>query len=231
MHRRRRSPWILVAVLGLAVAALAVLHSAPGRLLVPAFARSEAAAGCPLGFGRGASPEARAAARARHVGTSTGAARARPALGFSLDRTTRADVLAWARGQGVRCGPSRGLGDLECAGVAGRALPAPATGPEGEAPLDALWLEFDSGDRLVMVSALRKPPTAAAAHDVFTALTTRLAREAGPAASFDGRTSAELAAGPLRQASAVFRFRDYYATVRATNLGQVFVVTEEYRTP
>ena len=38
-----------------------------------------------------------------------------------------------------------------------------------------------------------------------------------------------LTQGALRQASAEFRFRDYYALARATNLGQSFVLTEEYR--
>ena len=38
-----------------------------------------------------------------------------------------------------------------------------------------------------------------------------------------------LAAGLLRQASAEFRFSDYYAIARVTNMGDGFMLTEEYR--
>ena len=38
-----------------------------------------------------------------------------------------------------------------------------------------------------------------------------------------------ISGGSLKQASAEYRFRDYYALARATNMGQGFALTEEYR--
>ncbi len=45
----------------------------------------------------------------------------------------------------------------------------------------------------------------------------------------DGDASAaNLTAATLRQAMIEYRFKDYQAVVRATNLGDGFVLTEEY---
>ena len=42
------------------------------------------------------------------------------------------------------------------------------------------------------------------------------------------RGAFDITSGLLRQASAEYRFRDYYAIARATNLGDEYVLTEEY---
>ena len=78
--------------------------------------------------------------------------------------------------------------------------------------------------------AVRRDASAGVISAAFRAVTGDLANEAGPAATVEGDPSAaRLSSGLLQQASAEYRFRDYYALARATNMGDGFVLTEEYR--
>ena len=46
----------------------------------------------------------------------------------------------------------------------------------------------------------------------------------------EGESSASfLSAGSLRQASAEYRFSNYFALIRATNVGEGYLLTEDYR--
>jgi hypothetical protein len=58
----------------------------------------------------------------------------------------------------------------------------------------------------------------------------RVTREAGHAAASSGDPS-RLASGTLYQATAEYRFSNYFAVARATNMGPGtgYVLTEEYR--
>jgi hypothetical protein len=202
----RRVGWILLGL----TASIAAMHA-------PMLWRSHGA--CPFGFDQKATPEAREAARAAFARSHRGEARAaaRPALGLALDRTTRADVTAWATAHGAHCESPKAGPDLECSAIADPLL-----------PIERLWLGFGANGTLISAIAVRRAPTAGAMKIAFDALTRALEEDAGPASSSDG-DSAHLANGPLQQASAEFRFSNYYALARATNMGDGLTLTEEYR--
>jgi hypothetical protein len=221
----------LAGAAGLALAftaAVGVAHTRAGRPLLAWMGGGHAKGGCPFGYDAARTPEERAAALRQFATTHAGEARAaaRPALGFTLDVTTRADVLAWAAARGVACRAPRSGPDLTCDDVPAEALPDARAG----ARLAGLWMTFGPRDELVSVTAVRRHPSAETIAAAFGDVTATVAREAGPPVSTEGDASAaRLAAAPLRQASAEYRFRDYYALARATNMGSAFALTEEYR--
>jgi hypothetical protein len=223
-------------LVGTAVAFLALTgllgfaHTKAGAPLLAVMGRHAKGQVCPLGYGAGsgAGPAEKARARRSFAAAHRGAAaaRARPALGFTLERTTRGEVLAWAERHGLRCRVPRPPFDLECSDVPAGALPG---GGAGE-PIRTLWLGFGSREELLSVVAVRWTPEAAAIRAAFTSAVDALTQHAGPASASTGAASVELlAAGPLRQASAEYRFSDYYSVARATHLGDGYVLTEEYR--
>ena len=224
----------LVALLGTGVIGFA--HTAPGRpllaLIGPALGMAKAAPGpqgCPFGFDRAASPAERDARRLRFAALHRGeaVARARPALGFTLGQTTRTEVLAWAKSHRLLCTTPRSGDGLECQQVPLAFLPTPG---ESGALLQGLWLGFGEGERLESVVALRKEPRPEPVSAAFAALARSLAEQAGPPSLQQGDGSAQgLAAGLLAQSSAEYRFRDYYALARVTNLGDGYLLTSEYR--
>lgn len=218
---------------GLALAFTAVMgfaHTKPGRPLLHWMGiHSKSAAGaCPLGYDKAQTVEQKEEGRRRFAKTHDGATKAalRPALGFDLDSTTRGDVLAWAAARGVRCVTPKTGPDLDCSDVSDALLPAPFRGADAR----SLWLTFGEGDKLISVVAVRREKTAEPISQAFTAVTSAIESQAGKATTTAGDgSSATLSSGLLRQASAEYRFHDYYALARATNMGDGFVLTEEYR--
>ena len=184
--------------------------------------------GCPFGYDRPMSPAQRERARAQFSATHRGErpATSRPALGFVLDQTTRSQVIAQLSARGVTCTQGKGLSDLTCNGVPASALP----GTPASAPTRNLWLTFGTKQQLLTVIAVSRSTEPEAISDAFVAMRRALAREAGAATATHGDAEPQaLAQGALHQASAEFRFSDYYALERATNLSKDFVLTEEYR--
>lgn len=205
-------------------------HTKPGRPLLAWMGvhGAKKVASCPLGFDVAQTPEQKEGARRSFASTHHGAERAseRPALGFLLDKTTKGDVSAWAIANGVRCVRPKSGPDLDCADVPSAVLPEAFRGAE----VRSVWLNFGAEDRLISIIAVRRTREAGVLSATFSTVTAEIAREAGPASSTQGDASAEvLASGALRQASAEYRFRNYYALARATNMGDGFVLTEEYR--
>jgi hypothetical protein len=206
-------------------------HTMAGRPLLrwAARAASPHASACPFGYDRGASHEEREAARARFAASHKGAtpSSSRPALGFVLDRTTRGDILAWASAHGVSCTAGRGMGDLNCPEVRDDLVPEAfrAVGSQ------ELWFVFGLGERLISVTTAAHSPRPEAISAAFTSVVTTLDRRAGAPSRVEGDASAEhLSSGPLYQASAEYRFGDYYAVARATNVGPGgYALTAEYR--
>ena len=235
--RNRQLARVLGGLGGFVVVATALIglaHTKVGRPLRPLLVLIErvvpaSTARCPLGYDVKATPEAREVGRRQFARAHAGprAAGARPALGFSLDVTSRSDVQVWAAAHSIRCTPPRAGADLECTNVPASALPAEF----GGVGLQSLWLNFGVGDRLVAVRAIGNAPDVAPVSDAFVALTATMRRRVGQPAKEQGEaTAASLAAGALKQASAEYRFKDYYAIARATNLGpKGFALTEEYR--
>jgi hypothetical protein len=231
---------VLLGVVGLGVAFTAVVgvaHTRPGRPLLGIIgpmlgmgpAQGARKGGCPFGFDVAASPAQREASRTQFAATHHGdwPALSRPALGFTFDRTTRSDVMSWAAEHHVQCTKPKSGVDLNCAHVPDSLLPPSWQG----APVTNLWMNFGEGDRLISLVALRSTRSAETIGETFGKVSAAMTAEAGPPVKVDGDASpAGLSAGLLRQASVEYRFRDYYAVARATNMGHDgFLLTEEYR--
>jgi hypothetical protein len=181
---------------------------------------------CPFGYDKPMSPAERERQAshfaAAHRGSSP--AMSRPALGFVLDRTTRSEVAAAMVKNGVSCVSAKGLSDLTCNGVPSSALGGAA------APARNLWLTFGAHEQLLSLVAISRDANAQPISAAFLATERTLEHDAGAVGKARGNPAPEaLAAGALRQASAEFRFSDYYAVERAAKLGDGFVLTEEYR--
>ena len=152
---------------------------------------------------------------------------ARPALGFRLDETTRADLQAWASHHHVSCAAIAGNENLQrCTDV-----PAQAVGePEALGALEEATFEFKASGALVNVQTLRRHLGAAQAADAAGRLEQAAAAALGaPSKSGGEPTVAHLSHGLLSTSVAEHVFTDYRATVSATNLTPTGVmVREEY---
>jgi len=175
--------WRLVLVcLAVMVAATAALHTPLGRPLLRRLG------GCPVPAATPAQVEA-AQARAFRSLRGISAAPARPALGFTLERTTAEEVRRWAAQEGARCQERRGGAVLICA---------------GGGAYDEVAFGFRLRDRrLVNLSTLRTGLASGDAAARMRDLAARLQRVLGaPAAS---------AIGPPAVVS--WRYSDYLAEV------------------
>jgi len=212
-----------VVVLG----AVAIARTPTGGALARGLTRM-AQGGCPFGYDQAMSPAQRERARAQFAAVH-GADReapGRPALGFMLDQTTRAQVQARLAAHGVQCSPGHGMSDLTCLNVPSSALPGSATG----APARTLWFTFGTKEQLLSVIAVSRDPSAQTISDAFANTKNALSNQAGaPTTTAGSADSHALTQGVLRQASAEYRFKNYYAVERAANMGNAYVLTEEYR--
>jgi hypothetical protein len=180
--------------------------------------------GCPVGH---ASTTEIEPARNAAVATERGKvdAPARPALGFTLDKTTPEDARAWAAAAHVACNEVRG-GLLRCANV-----PAAALGvPQVDGEVSELFLGFDSHARLVDVVTMRHQlPTRAAvdaASEIATRLATTLGAPQGQSGTFDAARlsqSGVASLGVLR-----YRFHDYFVDLTAMRVGGDGLVVREH---
>jgi len=184
--------------------------------------------GCPFGYDQTPSPAQRELARAKFAITHRDRRRAaaRPALGFTLDRSTRRQVIEQMAAWGVHCENGRGWSDLTCFHVPSAALP----GAVSAAAERSLWFTFGTRDQLLTVIAISRDVNPVAIADAFASAQNTLSRQAGGATTVTGSADSQtLARGLLSQASAEFRFHDYYALERVANMGTSYVLTEEYR--
>lgn len=212
-----------------ALGLIAFAHTPAARPLLAAIGRLPGGhAGCPLGYDRPATGAQRERIRRNLSANLRGArpAARRPALVFDLDLTREADVVAFMKGRGIACHPGSGMADLVCDGVPGRVL-----GSREVAGVDRnLWFTFGDGHRLVSLVAVSKTSAPGPISDGYQAATREIAERVGQPSTVSGDAdSSFLSGGALRQASAEFRFSNYYASARATNLGNGFLLTEEYR--
>ena len=202
-------------VLVLATLATVAIHLAPVRAMLgwkPLGANGSRSAFCPLGYG--AQPE-RTATAPIVIPTTP-----RPALGFVLDVTTRAQVTAWAEEHDIECTARRGA--LECANV-----PAGAVGGASLA-LTSVWFRFDR-DTLVGIQTVRRSPVVADVVAAFGAVETAMTKVVGDPSRREGVAVADsLSRGALRQAMVEYSAPSYRAVVRATNMGDGYVLTESY---
>jgi hypothetical protein len=214
--KRRR--WMIAAAVAVPVlAASALAHTRAGRAL---FGEK-----CPW---ERAAPSAQGLEdfRAKNAATLKGTTRAmaRPAFGFVLDQSTKADVTAWGARMAATCREEIGGAALRCES-ADKRVPA-----ENEPPIRDAFFRFDPHGVLVGVDVMRDGTDGEKAAATLSALTERVARAAGPPAAVQGTASPAHLAGYMNRAATEFRFADYAADVSATNLGdEGIVVREQYR--
>lgn len=161
--------------------------------------------GCPFGHDR-ATPRSAVAQLDAAVA---------PALGFQLGATTRADVEQWAARHGVTCTARRT--QLEC-----RDVPAAALAPASDLPAGSIWFELDARDAVASVRTARRS----------TALerVTRALDHALPVSDVVATGDVQaLPRGAFQQVTRELSRRGYRAVVRATNMGDGYLLTESYR--
>jgi hypothetical protein len=145
----------------------------------------------------------------------------RDALGFTIDVTTKDQVLAWGARGGATCGEALGGAAIRCEG---------ARVDEGPRAADAFF-RFDPRGRLVGVDVMREPASAETASAFFEELVARRTRELGAPSARHGNAAPEsLGSGHLMHADAEYRFADYAVDVSVTNFGDDgIVVREQFR--
>jgi len=203
------SRWKRVATIA---AVLSVAVVGVGGVLHLPFARGllRRAGGCPIGIE--ASPQqfdkAHQAALASQRGSTM--APARPALGFTLEQTTRAEVQAWADRGKVSCTTGRQK-ILSCESIAPSLLGV----SEVEGPVTTMSFAFDARDRLVDISAIRMQMSPAAALAASNQIAGDLAKQLGAthtqSAPFDANQMSKKGIASL--ASITYRFRDFAVDV------------------
>ncbi len=156
---------------------------------------------CPFGY------DAPRAASARPSGAA-----AVDVFGIALGSASRSDVLAWAREHKATCTQRRA--ELECANVT---LDSGAT---------TLWFELDRAGAVSAVKISRRSTDLATITTAFADTEQRLTAR-GPAHASSGST-ADLPIGAFHQAMREFRSDGYRAVVRATNMGDGYLLTERH---
>lgn len=207
-----RSLLALAAAIALFVGVVGFAHTKKGRFLL---AYIPGMGACPLG--KPASPEQIELARAKGLaplrGTKPAATRA--AFGFTLARSTKADVLGWARDNGIACDD-----DPKKLMVACRDVPASAL-EDGAPAIAKLSIGVDRDGRVVSLDATRRALSFDDAVNLVDREALAASRRAGGVAERRGATSgADLAGARLRRAEAEIRFTDYRFLVTAINLGE-----------
>jgi hypothetical protein len=228
----------LAAGSGLLVGLIGFAHTAPGRPLKPLLFAANKAMGaqpdkkaggaCPLGYSKDTPPQEIETRRQQSVAEYKGAspAQARPALAFSLGKTTRTEVESWASSGKITCTSSQGPLRLTCAHVPGSALTAGFGGLDA----DEIYLQFNPSQQLVSVGTVRSTHDAEAAIRADSTIADELSRQLGAPTIVRGeRSQAYLTGGLLRQVRTEFRFSDYFATTSLTSVGQGrLVISERY---
>jgi hypothetical protein len=146
---------------------------------------------------------------------------ARPALGFVLEQTTRAEVNSWAASHQITCQGDRHGAGLTCQNVAASALPAPgATEVSG-----SLMLGFGANDTLVSVHYLSRD----ASRDRVLARSDEavlLLASLSVPITHSGNPRLDAA---LSQSRSRLVFRDYTAELSATHMGSAYALSESYQ--
>jgi hypothetical protein len=206
----------------LATAVIGVAHTPWGRplLRLPLLSGLASRAGCPVGdIEPAAFEKVRQTKLQGEVGTT--AAKAHPALDFTLGKTKRSAVEQWAKTKQARCKAGLVASVLQCDDV-------PVA---GGAPISQLRLQFDAAERLVSVDLFRASKDDQALVQRFHELGQELDASVGPATSSAGSpTLALMKQRPLQTVVRTYRYRDYVASAMLLNLGKRGLrLREQYR--
>ena len=210
-------------------AALAVLFAITLVVHIPAvqyamgWTHPDGTGACPFGHGAKSRP---AIARAPRTGPR---APARPALGFTLAATKRDDVLAWAKQHHIKCEAKSGQRVLECLDIPAELLAEHGARLSGT----TTWFELDDTNTVTAIKTARRTPHPSDVASAFAATESLLRAQTGAPTTAAGSASPKilasaLAARPFQQAMVEHAFADYRAQVRATNMGDCYLLTETY---
>ncbi len=220
----RRRIAILGGALALAVALVGGTHTKAGRAML-------GLGGCPFDpSAKPASAEDLEAFRKKSLASlrAGGKAPLRPALGFVLGSSAKAEVAAWGKASGLACSEELGGAALRCAGRLARG---------SDASVQDAFFRFAPDGALVGVDLVHDGATPEAA----LATARRLAAEVGAKLGAEPRVVGEpspaaLAAGRSSRVGFELRFDDFAVDVSATNLSalevaaeRAIVVREQYR--
>ena len=221
MAMTRKRGLTIAAVSAPLLAAAIGLHTPTGRALLGG------ENGCPWGQSAPSAAkleELRVKSAATLKPTGTTRATARPAFGFVLDQSTRADVTAWAARASATCTEEIGGAALRCE-LADKNI----TEENGVSVRDAFF-RFDPRGVIVGIDLMRDGTDGDKAALVLATISGRISREAGPPSTVKGTADSAHLGSYLDRAATEFRFADYAADVSATNLGdRGVVVREQYR--
>lgn len=229
---RRKLINVGCAIAGL-IGTIGVLHTPLARPLLMKIG------GCPVGRASAADVDfLRRQSVAAMRGSATEVAPARPALGFSLERTTARDIRAWAKANHLSCTDRREGMLIMCSDVSTELFDSRrcATGhPDGRgARIDEVTFAFRPRDQtLVNVTTMSYGFAPNDAVATMGCITERLDADLGAQADQhrDGEmTAARLSQGGYATSMTSYRFRDYVAEVSATSFdnGSRVVVREHY---
>jgi hypothetical protein len=171
---------------------------------------------CPFGHGA-AGPRA-----PRELDMSLSAAASRPALGFVArrDHPRRPRRLGQRPRRHLHACPSQPR-VVTCTAVPAAAL---ASGLDAT----AAWFEFGDHGTLASIKTTRHAATSTPVADEYRATEALVSQSAGAPAVARNEALATLDRGAFHQAVVEYKFRDYRATIRATNMGDSFLLTEQY---
>jgi hypothetical protein len=214
----------IALVAALATTLMGVLHLPFARPVLALFQGTKVD-GCPMGWTRAETltPAQVESRRAAMLIPTRGAtkAQARPAFGFELESTTRAQIEAWAKTNNLVCHADRHGAGLECTGVSATALPSPGL----LAGLLRVMPGFDAQGRLISLQVTGSFPDAQAAAGATSQLIAEINRLAGPSASQKGELTADfLSRNALAQSRAEWRFHNYDAKVTVTNMSSKYLL-------
>lgn len=206
---KRRTRRILVAgasVLGVLTVLTIVVHL-PVVQVAMGWTHPDGTGACPFGY-----DTPRIAAASPDVEQS--------ALGFTLGKTSRLEVERWARKNGVRCVAKRST--LECRDVHSALL----SRTQGLAA-GTVWFELAANTVVVGVKSAYRSSESAPVARAFTASEQSLLAVAGEPRDKTGSLE-ELSLGMFRQTMREFRQGGYRAVIRATNMGDGYLLTENH---
>ncbi len=228
-YRRFLKPLSIIA--GVVVTYIGVVgfaHTPKGRPLLPYlglqyFGSAAASAMCPVG-GKDPSPERLEAQRVNAMQTmrGTGLAPSNQVLGFTLEKTQKSEVLAWAAASHIACKLQVSEQALDCSDVHTNALPRDsevASAAGADRTIDSLFMRFRPDGVLVGIDAMLTDSSgngqraaehyAAASQDLASRFGAPNLQSAQTAGSTD-----ELLAKPFSQRQVVYRYENLAVDVR-----------------
>lgn len=211
---------VLLAAVALFVGVVGWFHTAAGRVVYARVFGAE----CPVGRASARDVE-RGRLEVARIARGTSVAASRPALGFELDRTTRAEIDAWASRNQATCRERRERTLVLCTNVRAEAL-----GRSGFLYDEVTFGFAPTTLRLVNLTAVRYRLAHSDAVRFVRELEDGMQRAVGAPSRRGGELSTDfLSATQYATSASYYAFSNYLADLTATNIvGEGVIVREHY---